>query len=190
VGFADGPTTYDHVFLIRDDGRYLSPEAAAGALPVEPAPPGGTPLHLQTPLVFERLKTRYKDVFDFLVLITDDLTGGHRRGTRSLHRHIHEKDELGTRRLKGVCTLSAGMLKSQPVHGGRAVLHEFRHLSPEPAPQRTVTLYQAAFILLTRDPERAVKEGTADLVNECRKAFEVLIYEDTGKLVLMRTNLW
>ncbi|MEO3782019.1 hypothetical protein ABGB12_01710 [Actinocorallia sp. B10E7] len=190
MGFADGPTTYDHVFLIRDDGRYLSPETGAGTLPVEPAPSGETPLHIQTPLVFGRLKTSYKDVFDFLVIITDDLTGGHRRGTRSLHRHIHEKDELGAGRLKGVSTLSAGTLKSRPVQGGRAVLHEFQHLLPEPVPRKTVVLYQAAFILLTRNPERAVKEGTAGLVNECRKAFEVLIYETTGKLVLMRTNLW
>lgn len=190
MSFADGPTTYDHVFLIRDDGGYLGPGAGPETLPVEPVPPGETPLHLQTARVFGRLKARHKDIFDFLVVVTDDLTGGHRRGTRGLHRLLHEKDLPGTRRLKGVATLSAGCLKEQPAYGSRAVLHEFRHLEPAPGPRTAVTLYQAAFILLTRDPERAVKEGTADLVNECRKAFEVLFYENTRKRLLMRTNLW
>ncbi len=188
MSFADGPATYDHVLLLRDDGRYLTPEAGAAALPVEPVPPGTVPLHLQTSQVFERLKARHKDIFDFLVIVTDDLTGGHRKGTRSLHLHVHEKERLGTRRLLGVSTLSAGFLKSRPVHGGKAVLQEVEHLFP--APEAGVTLYQAAFVLLTRDPERSVKEGTADLVNECRKAFEVLVYEATGRLLLMRTNLW
>ncbi|WP_106399739.1 hypothetical protein [Actinocorallia populi] len=190
MGFADEPTTYDHVFLIRDDGGYLGPEAAPEALPVGPVPPGEAPLYLRTSRVFGRLKARHKDIFDFLVIVTDDLTGGHRRGTRNLHRSVQDKDALGTRRLMGVATLSAGCLREQPAHGSRAVLHEFRHLESASRPQAAVTLYQAAFVLLTRDPERAVKEGTADLVNECRKSFEVLIYEATQKLLLMRTNLW
>jgi hypothetical protein len=188
VGFADGPTTYDHVFLVRDDGGYLGPQPGPETLPIEPVPPGETPLHLQTARVFDRLKARYKDIFDFLVVMTDDVTGGHRGGTRNLNRRIHEKDPVDTRRLKGVALLTAGCLKEQPAYGSRAVLHEFRHLEQELPPG--VTLYQAAFILLTRDPERAVKEGTADLVNECRKAFEVLIYEATRKRLLIRTNLW
>lgn len=190
MDFADDSTTYDHVFLIRDDGGYLAPRTGPEALPVAPAPPGEAPLYLQTTRAFGSLKARHKDIFDFLVLVTDDLTGGHRRGTHNLHRAVREPEAFGTRRLRGVTTLSAGCLREQPVHGSRVVLHEFRDLRPAPGPPAAVTLYQAAFVLLTRDPERAVKEGTADLVNECRKAFEVLIYESTRKLVLMRTNLW
>ena len=188
MNFADVSTTYDHVFLIRDDGGYLTPATGPETLPVEPVLPGEKPLHLQTARAFGRIKARHKDIFDFLVLVTDDLTGGHRRGTRNLHRPVREKEALGTRRLTGVATLSAGSLREQPLYGSRAVLHEFRDLKPPAGPPATV--YQAAFVLLTRDPERAVKEGTADLVNECRKAFEVLIYESTRKLLLMRTNLW
>lgn len=190
MGFAEGPTTYDHVFLIRDDGRYLTPETGFGALPVKPVPTGEPPLYIQTSRVFERLKERHKDIFDFLVIVTDDLTGGHRGNTHSLHARLHEKERLGTKRLLGASTLSAGLLKSQPAHGSRAVLREFGHQWLTPASQTSATLCQAAFILLTQNPERAVKEGTADLVNECRKAFEVLIYEATNKLLLVRTNLW